>query len=149
MTSKTPQPTKHKLRRGVSAQRQGSAQARRQAIVFQASGMTRALRKSGGSRELSALIGGEKSPKGLYVLEQFISKNGMSSLPSPSASSFSASNNERSKVDSRDNADDVALDMDGGDTGFIFNSQLDMDTELDLAGFIADDADDMDYVDSY
>ncbi|KAJ7319127.1 hypothetical protein DFH08DRAFT_926720 [Mycena albidolilacea] len=49
----------------------------------------------------------------------------------------------------RDNADDVALDMDGGDTGFIFNSQLDMDTELDLAGFIADDTDDMDYVDSY
>ena len=49
----------------------------------------------------------------------------------------------------QENADNMALDMDGGDTGFIFNSQLDMDMELDLAGFIIDDADDMEYVDSY
>jgi hypothetical protein len=43
----------------------------------------------------------------------------------------------------------VALDMDGGDTGFILNSQLDMDTEMDLVGFITDDTDDRDMASSF
>ncbi|KAJ7868794.1 hypothetical protein B0H14DRAFT_3084033 [Mycena olivaceomarginata] len=81
------------------------------------------------------------------------SENGSHGSVDPDEELLSAFEHTMDEVDeptlTRDNADDVALDMDGGDTGFIFNSQLDMDTELDLAGFIADDADDMDYVDSY
>jgi hypothetical protein len=81
------------------------------------------------------------------------SENGSHGSVDPDEELLTAFERTMDEVDeptlTRDNADDVALDMDGGDTGFIFNSQLDMDTELDLAGFIADDADDMDYVDSY
>ncbi|KAJ7735443.1 hypothetical protein B0H14DRAFT_3613658 [Mycena olivaceomarginata] len=81
------------------------------------------------------------------------SENGSHGSVDPDEELLSAFERTMDEVDeptlTRENADDVALDMDGGDTGFIFNSQLDMDTELDLAGFIADDADDMDYVDSY
>ncbi|KAJ7899556.1 hypothetical protein B0H14DRAFT_3104529 [Mycena olivaceomarginata] len=81
------------------------------------------------------------------------SENGSHGSVDPDEELLTAFERTMDEVDeptlTRDNAADVALDMDGGDTGFIFNSQLDMDTELDLAGFIADDADDMDYVDSY
>ncbi|KAJ7622305.1 hypothetical protein FB45DRAFT_992097 [Roridomyces roridus] len=46
----------------------------------------------------------------------------------------------------RDSADDVALDMDGGDSGFIGNDlEMDMYEDLEDAGFIVDDVDTVDY----
>ncbi|KAJ7832749.1 hypothetical protein B0H14DRAFT_3711869 [Mycena olivaceomarginata] len=50
----------------------------------------------------------------------------------------------------RDNADDVALDMDGGDSGFVFDGvDPGMDMDYDLEGFITEDANDLDYDNSY
>jgi hypothetical protein len=49
----------------------------------------------------------------------------------------------------RNNADDVALDMDGGDSGFLCAGEADLYADLDLAGFIIDDVDDLDYNESY
>ncbi|KAJ7885509.1 hypothetical protein B0H14DRAFT_3735910 [Mycena olivaceomarginata] len=50
----------------------------------------------------------------------------------------------------RDNADDVALDMDGGDSGFVFDGvDPGMDMDYDLEGFIAEDANDLDCDNSY
>ncbi|KAJ7859515.1 hypothetical protein B0H14DRAFT_3446641 [Mycena olivaceomarginata] len=82
------------------------------------------------------------------------SPEGSIDFPDPDAELLTAFEHTMDEADeptlTRDNADDVALDMDGGDSGFVFDAvELDMDAEYDLAGFVADDGHDLDYDEDY
>ncbi|KAJ7334602.1 hypothetical protein DFH08DRAFT_965355 [Mycena albidolilacea] len=82
------------------------------------------------------------------------SLEGSVDFPDPDAELLTAFEHTMDEADestlTRDNVDDVVLDMDGGDSGFVFDAvELDMDAEYDLAGFIADDGHDLGYDDDY